>query len=127
MKIVVDEKNLPLDDLEDLPIASCKNILVDDVIDFVPGRKDYLQYLISRLRYGGKLTVTGTDLEEVSRAVVLGNLNSQQANDLLMRGRKSVMTLQDMLDYFRNKPVKINMKRTNMFQYCIEVERPKNE
>lgn len=127
MKIVVDEKNLPLDDLEDLPIASCKNILVDDVIDFVPGRKDYLQYLISRLRYGGKLTVTGTDLEEVSRAVVLGNLNSQQANDLLMRGRKSVMTLQDMLDYFRSKPVKINMKRTNMFQYCIEVERPKNE
>ena len=56
----------------DIDNGSCEEILLDNCLDYVSQRKDFLSEIVKKLRYGGKIIVSGLDLHQVGRQITNG-------------------------------------------------------
>lgn len=65
--------------------AECYEVLVDECIDYVRQDKlnQFVDYCISKLRKGGVIHISGTDIYEVSRMFFNGEIGEQVFNSLL--------------------------------------------
>jgi len=118
-------------DLDDLVLdAECVEILVLDVLNYfsLQETNNILDYLCSKLRHSGTLTVSITDLFEISRAYYTDNISSEDAINLLFGStsmtKKSATSINDLEEYFLNKELTIIKKRTTNYKSIITVKRP---
>jgi hypothetical protein len=65
--------------------AECIEMILDEVLNFIDLQHmpDILQKLISRLRKGGKLIITGFDINEITKSYINGILSIADFNQLL--------------------------------------------
>jgi len=77
-------------DMPDIVNNSCEDIVLNDVIDFIPYSDvgKFLKLVISKLRTKGKIMITGTELGLISRNVVNGSISPEQYSSH-MAGRLS--------------------------------------
>lgn len=69
----------------------CSEIILCDTLDYlhVQARAQALQHVLTRIAHGGKIIIMGNDVYEVSRLVHNGQLDLQQANNIVYgMGRK---------------------------------------
>lgn len=135
-----------MQDTEDVKIADIKNInrWVNDAEALEIIATDALDYLvlyevprvlahwISKLRHGGKIVVGGTDMQEVARGFVNGDINLETANKLLhgMQTQPHLvkrvnLTLIGVCAFLENDyGLQIMKKRKAGYNYIVEAVRP---
>jgi len=109
--------------------ATATHIVCESALDNEVDRTAGLQKILSRLRYGGKLVITGIDIEEISREFTVRTINEQQAQSLLYGGRRSASTIGLVVQELINNGLTIVNSRLKDFHYYVLAERnvkPKN-
>jgi len=117
-------EQIDLSEVGSLDDGAYKEIFVGSCLDFIEQRDTFVQELVKKIRYGGKIIITGSDLYEVSRAAMNRNLTLEQITSLLYGGRYSISSIFDMVDMVRELGLKVINKRVDDFKYTIIAERP---
>jgi hypothetical protein len=101
--------------------VSCTALHLADCMDFVPldQRNLLLQKAIDKLRNGGELTVSGTNVTSVVHDSYNGLITTEQFNASIFGGRLSASNLNSVLLALTNLGIKIvNYKLDGMY-YAI--------
>lgn len=112
---------------EEIPNAIVTHFEIGDVLDYTADRSQALSFFLSKLRSGGRIIITGSDLLEIVRNLFNRNINMEQAQSILFGGRLSMSYGLEMKDTLKKMGLKIITARFNGTSYYIMAERPKNE
>lgn len=74
-----------LQDIKDLPVESCDNVIISDALNRVDKEKalEILNECCSRLAINGKISIQILDLKYLSVSVISGSLDSKSINDII--------------------------------------------
>ena len=84
-----DEKNIRIADIKNIDRHVCDaeatEIIATDVIDYLSLYEvpKVLGHWIKKLRHGGKIVIGGTDMNEVTRGFIHGDIDLETTNKLL--------------------------------------------
>ena len=117
-------EQVDLSEIGSLDDAAYEEIFVDSCLDFIQQRDDFTQELVKKIRYGGQLVISGSDIYEISRAMMSKNLGLEEANSIMYDGRYSISSVLDMVAKLQKLGLTILRKRVNNFKYTIIAERP---
>ena len=71
-------------DIKNLEVSqsSCTEIICEDIMDFIPYNEFYktIEHYVSKLRHNGRIVISGTDMEVVSKMYLNGELNTLEFN-----------------------------------------------
>lgn len=146
MKITVNYKEPPSIDIEGHVIisveelfqkvedASCTEIRFERVLDEIeyPSRDEALGNILSKLRYGGTISLEGVDYSVLCRNAMLGKHTPQEFNHLLYaNNRQSLSFLTEMITKIEGHGLKVSSAKyssdTDTYEcpfYTIEAYRP---
>tara|TARA_R100000005_G_C4955429_1_gene174136 strand:+ start:59 stop:481 length:423 start_codon:yes stop_codon:yes gene_type:complete len=122
---VGDYEVIDFNDLQNIHDASCEEIFIGDCLDYFERREDTTNYILSKIRYGGKGTITGVDLLTICSLRKSFKISDQQAKDFIYSQRKSVSSMIECLKHLKSMGMKIDSKRLDGAKYCINFRRPK--
>jgi hypothetical protein len=107
-------------DIPDIVNNSCEDIVLNDVIDFIPYSEigNLLKLIVSKLRMKGRLIITGTELGLISRGVISGDISSEQYS-LHMAGRLSSNFMHIIVDVLSKLNLKTELASTKGIIYEI--------
>lgn len=112
--------------INSLEPASCMEINMGNILDFHTSRVQIFSTLVSKLRYGGQISLIGNDLLAISRGLSLGCLTPKQGADLLYNGRVACDTLNGVIEICKTfENLKIIQQNLVQYQYGIIMERVK--
>ena len=117
-------EQVDLSEVASLDDGAYEEILVGSCLDFIEQRDEFTKELVKKIRYGGKIIITGLDIYEISRAVINRNLRLEEINPVVYDGRYSVSSIFDMVKKIQELGLKPIHKRANDFNYTIIAERP---
>tara|TARA_R100001129_G_scaffold142384_1_gene103553 strand:+ start:806 stop:1222 length:417 start_codon:yes stop_codon:yes gene_type:complete len=111
-------------DLNSLSMNECDFILASDILDEVPvaNIQTFVQLLESRTRRGGKICIGGTDIRLLSRAIISGEINSAEANEVIFRGR-SCLDMSSIRSLLQSLGLKVSSTNYQGYRYEIEATR----
>tara|TARA_A100001201_G_C4091763_1_gene202376 strand:+ start:182 stop:598 length:417 start_codon:yes stop_codon:yes gene_type:complete len=111
-------------DLNSLAMNECDFILASDILDEVPvsNIQTFVQLLESRTRRGGKICIGGTDIRLLSRAIISGEINSAEANEVIFRGR-SCLDMSSIRSLLQSLGLKVSSTNYQGYRYEIEATR----
>ena len=124
-KIAFDPRNL--DEL--LDDAEATEIIVDDFTDYCSHTQLYpiMQNWVKKLRYGGKIIITGNDLKELCRKNFLGELDTGTFNTILFgehnkawKFKGSCITIDEVTNLMLSFGLKIQRREINGYRYIVE-------
>lgn len=117
---------LQLLELRNIDAAGYDYIEVSDTLDFLPylNRINTLKLLISKLRHKGTMTILGSDLNLITMAYQLKNINESQINDLLFNDKKSSSTNSETAKLLESSGLKILRNRIYDYKWQVTAERP---
>ncbi len=118
-----DTKYIHLTHLQSVDNASCMEIEVGNCLDYALERDEILSVLIGKLRYGGILKISGTDLDEIVYNASTGVLNVPQLQQLLYAGKLSADTYENMMQKLQQAKLTIINEELNNNQYFITAKR----
>jgi hypothetical protein len=105
-------------------------IIVEDVVDYIPISKveGAIKTWSELVKKQGRLVITGTDLQEVAKAVAGYNLSIPDANMLLYgdkeETKKVAFSITHLCAFLKEKcGLRILKKRVNGFSYAVEAQR----
>lgn len=127
-------KNVHIDDMgsifNDYDTGEVDNIWLDDIIDYIPVNEaeDFVRKIVSLLKRGGSLIVSGTDLYEVCKSMTSYNISVSDANKLLYAGelgkiKKLSFTTPAASNLVESLGLKVITKRISDYKYTIEAIR----
>ena len=126
-EVVLDEyTKISIEDLSNKQNASLKEIFLGDFLCFVD-QKDIVattDLVISKMRYGANIIITGSDVLEISRMIMNRNIPLNTARDLLYSEKKSCYTYLEIISLLESKGLKILRKILTGLSYSIVAERP---
>ena len=95
-----DAKIVRLEELESVEASSCLEIDLGDTADFIPfhERSELYKVIVSKLRYGGRICLSGNDLYVYSQKIYEGDLSMDVANLGIFSGRLSADTMVSVVD-----------------------------
>lgn len=97
----------------------CNEIFAEDMIDYLPLNKmmPVVTHWVKKLRHNGKIILGGTDVYELSKRVVRGEINTIQANELLFGNQDSTwsvkrgqINMKDLVDLLQELGLKVTKK-----------------
>tara|TARA_B100000131_G_C17907355_1_gene528934 strand:+ start:305 stop:724 length:420 start_codon:yes stop_codon:yes gene_type:complete len=99
----------------------CTSILMTTSLDSVDlnGVQKLLHQARQKMRIGGSLVVGGTDIRLLSRAVVSGSLDTQQANEVLY-SKSSCSDVNTVVDLLRSLGLSVISTKVAGIHYEIE-------
>ncbi len=97
-----------------------------NILDYVVNRNEVLALLISKLRYGGRISFTGVDLDSISLSLVARKITATQAANALYSGRLAVTTLEEMSKKLMENGLEVITHRLQEPQYFITARRHAN-
>ena len=86
----------------------------------------FLQRVVKKLRYGGKLIIEGTDLMEVQFALNNSTLSPLEVQPILFAGRYTCYTIENIIQVLRQLGLIIIKHSLMQYKYSIVAERKKN-
>lgn len=103
---------------------SCTDIVADDIIDFVPHSmlEDFLKILISKLRIGGRLIITGIELGVVSRYVIDETIDEDKYS-IIISGKASIHYMGTLIDELKKMNLNIQSAQVKGIKYEISATR----
>lgn len=113
--------------------AEAEEIVALEILDFFPAKRTdhVLDNWLSRLAHGGTITVSVVDTREVARGVLNRQLTMETLNGLLYgeqkrpwEFRKAAYTMEQLVEVFRGKGLKILQKRLVNFRAYVTAQRP---
>ena len=113
-----------LSNVGDLDDAAYEEVLVGDSLDFIDDRDSFVDEIVKKLRYGGKIIMSGVDIFEVSRGIISKQVKNSDINQILYLRRCSVSNIFDMANKLSSLGLRIIKKRTNNYRYTLIAERP---
>jgi len=114
--------------VQQVPSSAATVIDCQDSLDYVMNQIETLSVVVSKLRYGGRITLHGLDLYELSLRLLRGEVNLQETSNLIYNGRQSSTGLLDVMHKLEQLGLTIQIGRLNEIEYYISAERPlKNE
>lgn len=135
MKLQVGKQKSPVEDNEytfilpeDLPkieSASCLHIRLGNTLDFYRNRDDLLKLTLSKIRYGGKISMCGTDVEVLARGIYNGAFSKEQINDMLYSDKASISDCQSVKNILLESGFVLEKTRFENTEYFLEATRPK--
>lgn len=109
-----------LEQLSSIPAATATEILCEDALDYTENRIEALQNIISKLRYGGRLILTGIDVQELSRELLNKNVSIDEMSQLLYSGRQSATSVSKMTEVLSALSlIVVNSRIKNMHYYIL--------
>jgi hypothetical protein len=108
-------------------------IICDNILSYCPTEQmlHYITALSKKLVHGGQLTFTGIDALLLCEALIRGEINIINYNELLFglhqhawQFKMSAINLYDIEDMCKGLGLKIKEKSINGYNYIIKVERP---
>lgn len=121
-----DQFKVTMQELDGLDQSSCIAVHIADCMDYVPPeeRGKFLAASISKLRYEGEITISGTDLIAVGQQIASGTMSLVQANVSLFQGRLSASTVNDVVEYLKKSGMEIVNAKIDSLYYSIKARRP---
>ena len=121
-----DETPVSIGELAAVDPATCLSIHLADCMDYVSiaERQKLLETAVSKLRMGGIITISGTDLSAIGRKLSSGNITTQQVNASLHKGRMSVIHCSEVIDQIRGIGLEIVNYKVDGLYYSIKARRP---
>lgn len=100
--------------------SSATEVIANDVLDEWNPREPVGRGLAKLLRRGGRISFVGHDLEEIARAMFNRSISLDEANKLLYsNSKKSMATMEQMLQMVDSFGLKVITARVQAFQYYI--------
>lgn len=103
--------------------ASCTELVCNDSLDYTVDREQALLSCVKKLRYDGRIVITGVDIEEVTRELASRRISVLDAINILYRGRNSASSLNIMIDMLRQCGLEILFGRIDNFHYFVTAVR----
>jgi len=117
-----------LQQLPSLIDASCDGIHIGNCHDFVElNYPEFLQLVVSKLRYNGKLIIEGVDVLSVCYALSFGNIDINEVQSLLFHGKQRCATGNLIADILKSLNLKISQHNNAQYMYSIVAKRTLNE
>ena len=107
----------------DIDDCSCEEILLENCLDYVSQRKDFLSEIVKKLRYGGKIIVSGIDLHQVGRQITNGFITTSNAASVLYNKRQSSSTIDEMQALLELGSLTIISKQLSDISYTLIAQR----
>ena len=107
----------------DIDDGSCEEILLENCLDYVSQRKDFLSEIVKKLRYGGKIIVSGIDLHQVGRQITNGFITTSNAASVLYNKRQSSSTIDEMQALLELGSLTIISKQLSDISYTLISQR----
>ena len=107
----------------DIDDGSCEEILLENCLDYVSQRKDFLSEIGKKLRYGGKIIVSGIDLHQVGRQITNGFITTSNAASVLYNKRQSSSTIDEMQALLELGSLTIISKQLSDISYTLIAQR----
>ncbi len=107
--------------------ASATDIICEDALDFSRNRVENIRAIVSKMRYGGRLVITGLDVDELARELINRNISSLEACNLLYGERESASTINIMIGQLREFGIDIvNCRLQGVFYYILATRNARN-
>ena len=121
--LVLEENTV---DLNTVINSSCEEIIVSNVLDHLiyENAKQALREILSKLRLGGTITITGVDAKALSRMVVSESVSIEQLNQILSN-TKSLNTIFNIRTALIQSDLTIESDFINGYSYSIVAKRKK--
>ena len=103
----------------DIDNGSCEEILLDNCLDYVSQRKDFLSEIVKKLRYGGKIIVSGLDLHQVGRQITNGFITTDNVVSVMYNKRQSASTIDEMTGLLQSASLNILSKQISDINYTL--------
>ena len=113
--------------------AECTEILALGIINYIEVEKipAFLQHVVSKMRHGGKLTLTGKDIFHFAKLVMTqpGNIGLVEVNQMIygpanQRPYASQVHVNYIADILQQLGLKIDRKSLDDGDFIIEATRP---
>jgi len=116
--------NIPLNQegVEGIPNSACKELMVDNVLEFIP--EQMATTLLKKLRKGGVLEIRSPDAQEIFRQFHIGSLGFEDASSLLTGGRSRMSTMNQTRSFLESNGLEIEFAGLNGPFYRITAKRP---
>ena len=108
--------------IESIPDSGCKELMVDNVLEFVP--EEIAIILLAKIRKGGVLELRSPDAQEIFRQFHIGSLNFEETSALLTGGRVRMTTLHQVRKFLESRGLQIEFASFNGPFYRITARRP---
>lgn len=135
MKIEICTKEPSIKDPEITPVhpealgevenGSCEFVRLGQILDQFRNRREVFEVVKNKVRYGGKIVVSGLDLGTVALNIVNGQFTNDQVNTVLYESSTSISDLKEMSDLLTGWGFDIVKQRFDGSTYFIEAVRPK--
>ena len=115
---------VPIKNLSQIPTASCKTIRLANAMDYVPlsQRDDVLKLALEKLRYGGKIIISGIDIYGISQALVSGYINNQSINSSIYGGKLSSSSMHEVISLIQKySNLEVNNAKLENQNTCYSV------
>ena len=121
-----DYSTLHINEISSIDDASCDDLFLGDCLDYISTEKqDLIDMACSKIKYGGRLVVIGSDLQEICKAKSSGAINEERANSMLYSGRTGLFSAMTLVDAITQKGLRSSSRAVNGFKYTLTFERPK--
>ena len=115
----------------DVENNSCTDIIAE-VIDYIPHTllQQVVDHYLSKLRHKARIILGGTSLLELSRLVMIGQINQADANKIIFGTnnhawdmKRSLSDLHIVAKYLQEKGLKLIKQRLDGVKWCVEAIR----
>ena len=83
-------------ELQYISDSTIKEIKIIDTLDYVDLPEELISVAISKLRYGGKLIISGYDIYLISQKILSGKLNIEEIRKMLYNGRINISEFENI-------------------------------
>jgi hypothetical protein len=121
-----DQARVPINDLAAVENSSCLAVHLADCMDFIPfeQRIQLLSDAYGKVRKGGEITISGTELEAIGHYIVHNITSSDQINVSLFNGRLSCEKMWIVSDQLESIGAKLINSKLDGLYYSIKARRP---
>ena len=105
--------------------GSCEELFIGDCLDYIAsGKEEFISTVCSKIKYGGRLILTGHDLQEICKAKSAHFIDEEKAQSLLYGGRTGLSGAYAIVDKISSKSLVNISRRINNFKYTLIFQRP---
>ena len=127
ININISEKE-QMENLSKLPLSSCEHVHVSEVLQLLPYQDSIslCAMAISKVRLGGRITMSIVDFDSVSVAYINGGINDEQLSKILSK-TESVIPSSLVLDNLAKSQITVESIEKRDFFFNITGTRMGNE
>lgn len=112
------------DELKNIVSNSCENIIIDDIIDYLPHSniETFIKLLSSKLRINGSLIITGIEIGTLCRSTI-SEVISPSDFSTVIQARSSMSSIGDVLNILKKNNLKIQSSLVKGLKYEVSATR----